>query len=356
MELAKIKSKYYCGVDLHDKKMYICITNQRGEILLHKNVRNNFEEFKKQIKNYKDEIAVGVESTHNYYWLYDGCRKEGIEFHLGHAYYLRAIRGKKKKDDKIDSKTLSDLMRSNYFPVGYAYPAEKRETRDLLRRRNKYVGIRAGIYCHLHLIHSQQCKAGVTKSEVKNKNERTSMLTRFEDEEIKLNLESDLEIIRKLDEQINKIEKRIKKKARLDDKVSYELLLSFPGIGPIIAMTILYETDRIERFGTVQQFSSYSRAVKTQRESNGKRTDNSNQKIGNPYLKWSFSQASVLMIKSSPEIKKYFEKLSSKMGKRKARAILRHKIAISVYYVLKNKETFNLEKFLLSPKGKDKAA
>jgi transposase len=356
MELAKITSKYYCGVDLHDKKMYICITDKEGKILLHKNVKNNFEEFKKQIKNYRDEIAVGIESTHNYYWLYDGCRKEGIEFHLGHAYYLRAIRGKKKKDDKIDSKTLSDLMRSNFFPVGYAYPAEKRETRDLLRRRNKLVKMRAGIYNHLHLIHSQQCKTGITKCEVKNKSEREAMLRRFEDGEIKLNLESDLELIKKLDEQISIIEKRIKQKVKIDDKESYSSLLSFPGIGPIIALTILYETNGIERFGTVQKFSSYCRVVKTQRESNGKRTDNSNQKIGNPHLKWSFSQASVLMVRYSPEIRKYFEKLMNKMGKNKARAILRHKIAIAVYYSLKNKERFNLEKFLLSPKDKEKAA
>lgn len=356
MELATIKAKYYCGVDLHDKTMYICITDREGKILLHKNVRNNFEEFKKLIKKYQGEIAVGVESTHNYYWLYDGCKREGIEFHLGHAYYLRAIRGKKKKDDRIDSKTLSDLMRSNYFPIGYAYPQGKRETRDLLRRRSKYVDIRAGLYNHLHLVHSQQSISGITKTEVKNKTERGKMLDRFDNEEIKLNLGIDLEIIKKLDEQIKIIEKRIKKKAKIDDKESYKLLLSFPGIVPIIAMTILYEIDTIERFRSVQKFSSYSRVVKTQRNSNGKRTDNSNQKIGNPYLKWSFSQAAVLMKRYSPEIRKYYERISCKMGKRKALAILRHKIAIAVYSVLTNKEPFDLTRFLLSSKGKDKAA
>jgi len=36
MELAKIKSKYYCGVDLHDMNMYLCIQNSEGENLLRK--------------------------------------------------------------------------------------------------------------------------------------------------------------------------------------------------------------------------------------------------------------------------------------------------------------------------------
>ena len=162
MELTKLNSKYYCGVDLHDKNMYLCITNKVGKILLHQRLRNDFETFKKTTKKYLKQMAVGVESTHNYYWFYDACRKEGIPFYLGHAYYIRAIRGKKKKDDKIDAKTLSDLMRTNFFPIEYPYTEEKRATRDLLRRRCKSVQFRAGLYNHIHLIHSQQGMAELT--------------------------------------------------------------------------------------------------------------------------------------------------------------------------------------------------
>lgn len=355
MELAKINSKYYCGVDLHDKNMYICLVQKDGEILLHKKLRNNFELFQAKTKKYADDMSVGVESTHNYYWFYDACKKAGIPFYLGHAYYLRAIRGKKKKDDKLDSRTLSDLMRTNFFPIGYPYPQERRAVRDLLRRRCKLVQIRAGLYNHLHLIHSQEGLLDLSLGQLKNKEERKELLERFADEEIKLSIQSDLGLIDKLDEQINIIEQRIKEKLELEDKQSYNLLKSYPGIGEIIALTILYEIDRIERFPSVQKFSSYSRVVKTQRESNRKRTDNKNQKIGNPYLKWAFSQAAVYAVVHSPEIKKYFENLSRKLGKKKARAVLRHRIAVAVYYTLKRKEPFNLEKFLQTTKRKEKA-
>jgi transposase len=355
MELVKINSKYYCGVDLHDKNMYLCITNKEGEILLHQRIRNDFEEFKKITRKYLGEMAVGVESTHNYYWLYDACREEGIPFYLGHAYYLRAIRGKKKKDDKIDAETLSNLMRTNFFPVGYPYPQEKRATRDLLRRRCKLVQIRAGMYNHIHLIDSQQGKGGISLSELKNKGQRAMLVGRFDDEGISLAVESNLNIINHLDEQINRIEKWIKEKVEIDDKQSYQLLQSYPGIGEIIALTILYEIESIERFPTAQKFSSYCRVVKTQRESNRKRTDNKNQKIGNPHLKWAISQATIYAIKLSPEIKKYYNGLSSRKGKKKATAILRHRLTVAIYYTLKNKEPFNIEKFLMTSKDKEKA-
>ena len=355
MELAKITKKYYCGVDLHDKNMYVCIMTKEGEILLHKRIKNNFEIFKKQAGKYLDEISLGVESTHNYYWLYDACQKEGVPFYLGHAYYLRAIRGKKKKDDKTDSRTLADLMRTNFFPIGYPYPQSKRSLRDLLRRRCKLVQQRAGIYNHIHLVHSQQGIPGLTLTELKNKTERKEFLERFADEGIKYTLQVDLNLIDVLDKQIKEIEKRIKTRAENDDKTRYDLLQSYPGIGEILGLTILYEIDIIERFTTVQKFSSYCRVVKTQRESNKKRTDNKNQKIGNPYLKWAFSQASVLSIKYSPEIKQYFGRISRTLGKKKALAVLRHRLAVAVYQTLKNKEPFNLEKFLTTSK-KEKAA
>ncbi len=353
MEQVKIQTDYSCGVDLHDKNLVLCIMDRSGNIQVRKKLQNNFEVFKKSLEAYKGKISVGVESTHNYYWLYDGCRKAGIPFYLGHAYYLRAIRGKKKKDDKIDSKTLTDLMRTNFFPVGYPYPEEKRAYRDLLRRRNKFVRLRAGLYNHIHLIYSQQGIIDLESSSLKSQRGRKAVLARLKNEELKMVLKTDMELIDRLDTVIKEIENRLKESLNGIDKQLYKILLSYPGIGETIALTILYEIDRIERFPSVQNFSSYSRVVKTQRESSGKRTDNKNQKIGNPYLKWAFSEAATHSVRASSEIKNHFENLTKRNGKKKARAILRHRIAIAVYYSLKRKELFSLEKFLQSQKKQE---
>lgn len=346
MELSNIATKYYCSIDLHDKMMYVCLMEKDGKILYHKNLRNNFEIFNKELEKYKAEMSVGVESTHNYYWLYDCCRKAGIPFYLGHAFYLRAIRGKKKKNDKIDSKTLGDLMRTNFFAIGYPYPEGKRSTRDLLRRRCKLVQQRAGLFNHINLIHSQQGIIDVKSEQIKSKTNRRLLLKKFTDEEIKLTIESDLNVIDSLDRVINTIEKRIRKIVKDEQAEDFKILLSFPGIGEIIALTIIYEIDTINRFPSPQKFSSYSRVVKPQRESSGKKTDNKNTKIGNAYLKWAFSQAAVYSRIRSTGIRKYYEHLLKTKGKTKANSVLRHRIAVSVYYMLQNKQMYNEERFL----------
>jgi transposase len=346
MELANIKTKYHCSIDLHDKKMYTCIMEKDGKILYHKNLDNNFEILQKELDKYRGQISVGVESTHNYYWLYDGCVKAGIPFYLGHALYLRAIRGKKKKNDKIDSKTLGDLMRTNFFAIGYPYPKERRAARDLLRRRCKLVQQRAGLFNHINLIHSQQGMIEIQPEEIRRKIDRRKLLEKFTDEEIKLSIESDLNIIDSLDTVINTLEKRIRRIVKEKEAEDYKILLSFPGIGDILAHTIIYEIDAIDRFPSPQKFSSYSRVVKPQRESSGKKTDDKNKKIGNGYLKWAFSQAAVYSKIWSQGIRKYYENLVKTKGKTKANSILRHRIAVSVYYMLNNKQMYNEQKFL----------
>ena len=97
---------------------------------------------------------------------------------------MKAIRGKKKKDDEIDAKTIGHLMRTNFFPKAYPYPKEKRATRDLLRRRIKFVSIRAGLYSHLFLLFSQQGQATLTLSDLKNKMMQRELLKVFNDESL----------------------------------------------------------------------------------------------------------------------------------------------------------------------------
>jgi predicted NBD/HSP70 family sugar kinase len=53
--------KYYCGIDLHTKMMYVCLMNNKGNILIHKNIPTNSDTFLRLIKKYRKDIVVGAE-------------------------------------------------------------------------------------------------------------------------------------------------------------------------------------------------------------------------------------------------------------------------------------------------------
>jgi transposase len=115
--------------------MYVCILNQDGEIMLHRNMKASPEPFLQAIAPYRAEMVVAVEGLFTWYWLADLCAQEGIRFVLGHALSMKAIHGGKAKHDTIDAQNIAVLLRGGMLPQAYVYPAEMRATRDLLRRR-----------------------------------------------------------------------------------------------------------------------------------------------------------------------------------------------------------------------------
>ena len=89
--------RYYCGIDLHARRMYVCILDSNGEILVHRNGPASPEHFLAVIRPYREDVVVSVECMFTWYWLADLCSREGIPFVLGHALYMKAIHGGKAK-------------------------------------------------------------------------------------------------------------------------------------------------------------------------------------------------------------------------------------------------------------------
>ena len=337
--------KYYCGIDLHARTLYVCIIDQKGEIVKHKNIDATPEAFLDIIKKYREDVVVAVECMFAWYWLADLCAKENIPFVLGHALYMKAIHGGKAKNDRIDAHKIAALLRGGMIPMAYVYPSEMRATRDLLRRRNHLMRKRADLLAHIQNT-NHQYNLPRFKKNICYKGNREGIAEQFSDECVQKSIEVNLTLIDHYDSILSKLEYYIDKKAKVHDPEALFRLRSVPGIGHTLALIILYEVHDIRRFPRVQDFVSYSRLVKPAKESAGKHYGHSGAKIGNAHLKWAFSETAVLMLRESPDIKNYKAKLQKKHGKAKALTILAHKIGRAVYYMLKRKEVFNTERFL----------
>ena len=352
MRFAKVESKYYCGIDLHSRSMYISVMDKEGEVLFQRNMPNKIDIFKKYVERFRPEMAVGVESSCYYYWLADACKEADIPFYVGHAYYMKAINGGKVKNDRVDSRKIADLLRCNLFPLAYDYPREMRITRDLLRRRHFFMWRRASTYSHLQVICRQQGIIEVEPKIVKDKQRRNQLLKLFDDQELQMMISLDLMFIEFLDPVIANLERHIQQKARHHNHLDYQLLRSIPGVGEILSLIILYETHAIKRFKAVQRYSSYCGVVKCERSSGGKPLGAKNTKIRNPYLKWAFGEIILKAQVSEPKIGKLYERLKAKYGIGRAKSIIAHRFAVATYFMLKNKQAFDVERFVQTSKYK----
>jgi transposase len=327
--------------------MYVCVLNQEGDVLLHRNIECDAELFLRTIRPFRDDLVVGVECIFTWYWLADLCAREGIAFVLAHALYTRAVHGATTNNDRIDAHKLAALLRGGVLPQAYVYPAEMRATRDLMRRRLHFVRQRAQLLAHIQMTYHQYNRDSPGKR-IAYASNRGGLGQGFDDTSVQGSITADLEPIKHYETVIGEMELSVLRRARAHDPNSFQLLRSIPGVGKILALTILYEIHDITRFARVQQFASYCRLVKCQHSSAGKVVGEGGGKIGNAYLKWAFSEAAVLFLAKCPRSKALLSHLANRHGKAKALSILAHRIGRAVYFMLARKRAFDLERFLRS--------
>ena len=337
--------KYYCGIDLHARRMYLCVLGANGEVLVHRNGPATPEHFLAVIAPYREDVVVAVECMFTWYWLADLCAEHNIPFVLGHALYMKAVHGGKAKNDKIDSLKIAALLRGGLIPMAYVYPPKMRATRDLLRRRCHFMQKRAELLAHIQNTASQYNLDPLGKK-IAYKGNRTGVAEHFPTPEVRKSIEMDLALIDHYDTMLTEVELAIVRTAKVDDPHAFHCLRSVPGIGKILALVILYEIHDISRFPHVGHFASYSRLVKCEHTSDGKRYGYGGGKIGNAHLKWAFSEAAILFLRKNGLGQAYYSRLAQKHGKAKGLSVLAHKLGRVVYLMLERKEVFDLKKFV----------
>ena len=163
---------------------------------------------------------------------------------------------------------------------------------------------------------------------------------------VRQSIDVDLALIAQYDTLVTDLELTIVREAKCHDGDAFHRLKSVPGIGKVLALTILYEIHDIGRFDRVQEFASYARLIKCRKESAGKKLGTSGAKMGNAHLKWACSEAAVLFLRHNRAGQRLLARLQKTHGKGKALSILAHKIGRAVYYMLARETVFSMEKFL----------
>ena len=244
-----------CGIDLHARTMYVCLLNQAGETLLHRNMQATPEALLTAIAPYRAQVVLAAECLFPWYWLADLCAEHGIPFVLGHALSMKAIHGGKAKNDTIDAHKIAVLLRGGLLPQASVYPAAMRATRDLLRRRMHLARTRGALLAHVHNTNSQYNLPAIGKKIASQAN-RDGVAERCADPAVQQSLAMDLALITYDDALLRDGELTIVTTAKHHDAQTLYLLQTVPGIGKILRRVLLYDIHQIDRFPRVQDCAS----------------------------------------------------------------------------------------------------
>lgn len=334
--------KKYSGIDLHSNNSVVSISDEADRVIYAKRLPNELAKVLEALEPHRHElVGVVVESTYNWYWLVDGLQAAGYEVHLANTAAMTQYSRLKRTDDKSDAAHLAHLLRLGILPTGHIYPREQRGLRDLARRRMQLVRQRS-----LHMLAVENVQARETGSRM-----RGVEVKRLDGASIQAlgyapamarNIGCSVAIIQALNEQIGELERHLLQE--LAPRPQYELLLSMPGVGRILASVILLETGSIERFAAVGNYASYARCVDSVRTSNDKKKGVGNKRNGNKYLSWAFIEAANMARRWCPQAKRFHERKRAKTNATVATKALAHKLARACYHMLSTGERFDVQR------------
>ena len=335
--------KLYGAFDLHSSNNYLGISDEKDRRVYKQRLPNQPDVILAELEPYREQlVGIVVESTFNWYWLVDLLMDNDYQVHLANPAGIQKYKGLKHSDDKHDAFWLAHLLRLGILPEGYIYPKEERPVRDLLRKRGHLVKLRTSLINSLQAIIHRNCGVKLNARKIKAIKEDNVAPLLSGQEDLALSGMVSKEAIDYLGRQIRKVENVVLDRIKLKEEYLY--LLTIPGIGKILALTIMLEVGPVSRFQKAGNLASYCRKVPTTWTSNNKKKGKGNKKNGNKYLAWAFSEAAEFARRYDDQARAFYNRKTSKKNFMVAHSALAHKLARAAYYVMRDQVAFDSQK------------
>lgn len=329
---------YYAGIDLHRTNSVITILDERGYVRSCTKVQNeDTNKLAEVLLQYNKKVIAGVEATFGWYWMDDVLSEyKNIELRLGNPTKIHKLSTNQNKTDKIDSKFMADLLRSNLYPEVHKTSKPNRELKEVLRYRSNLVRHRASIKIRMR---SSVAKLNLRcpYRDIAGKRSRKwlkKMISKYPYAE---QMNGSLRVVDSLDEEIKGMDSKLTKIARKHPQM--KIMVSIPGIGPITGLTILSEIDDIHRFPSSRKLCAYAGLTPKVKKSANK-THMGNAVKGNVYIRAMLAESFNHAIRKDKWLKAKYEKLKEKKNKSKAKVAVMRSMLTSIYFMLLNNKMY----------------
>lgn len=298
---------HFAGLDVHKQVIAFCVKTADGTIVNEGKIKSTRAELNAWIRTLPPGSVVGMESTMFSHWIFDHLKQRAVEVRMGHAARMKAISAGKKKSDKIDARTIADLLRCNMFPACYVIEPELGALRRQLRFRRRVVEeqtrfknmtagllMQAGVEYERKRLHGKRYFQELMR-EQKWVSPEMRPLLRFNRQQIETLGRMDTGLMRMLERH-----PRLQRRVEALDKVE--------AVGPVTALTWALETGTPTRFASIKRAQSYAGLTSAFWESAGKQKHGPLSKQRNAHLQSVLMEAAKLAPLNSDKLKAVYDK------------------------------------------------
>ena len=343
------KPMNYVGIDVHKQSFQAAVVDQTGSCLEEFRLRNNREGIEQLIERagcYGSFQAV-VESSANYWTkLFDVLEENGIPIRLSNPYKTKAIAEAKVKTDRVDARTLAQLLRADLVAECYVPSKENREKRALIRERASLTKIRTELRNKIHdLLAKYEYSHGF--SDVFGKEGMAWLKTLKLSQYDQTILDTNLRLLESFDAEIEKLSVEVAKLAidptdkNRQDQV--RLLLGLKGIDYYGAMILLSEIGDIKRFPSPEKLVSWAGLAPRTHQSGETSYNGHITKKGSSRVRWILGQAAQTARLHDPKFKTFYDRIAARKGHSKALVATMRKMLVVIWTILTKNEPYSGE-------------
>ena len=329
--------KTFIGADLHKKTCFVTVMDKSGKIKTQTEIETNTDKLKMFFKKYSVSSQIAVEATMNWIPFYEALESIGCSVVLSNPLQTKAIASARIKNDKVDSRVLADLLRTNLLPTVYIQPPDIRDLKELVRQRALFVHMRTRVKNRIHSV----------LFKTNSQHTFTNLYGRAELEWLKElkprsiyreELDRYLLTLSRLDEQIKELEQEIQTTAKAD--YDCRLLLTIPGISFYTALMIKSEIGDISRFSNANKLCAYAGLIPSTYASADKIRTGRITKQGSKWLRSALVGAVTSCSRNENKISVFYKKLKKNKGTGKAKVAAARKLCSVIFAMLSDKQPF----------------
>lgn len=306
---------HFVGLDVHKQVIAYCIKTQAGEIVREGKIAATRGALNEWVKALPRPWHGGMEATMFSHWIYHHLKPHAERLEMGHSARMKAISAGKKKSDKIDARTIADLLRCDLFPSCFVISPELGALRQQMRFRrlvveetvmfkNKTAGLLmgAGVEYERKRLHGKRYFKELVKDNEWISQEMRPLLA-FNREQIETLQGMDARLLRMLE-----------RHPRLQARV--EALQAIRGVGPVTALSGALETGTPQRFASIRTAMSYCGLTSALRESAGQQQRGPLSKQRNRHLQTVLIEAAKIAPMLNEKLQEVHQKAKAKGGHR----------------------------------------
>lgn len=333
--------KYHLGIDLHKRTSYWTLMDDERRTLFRKNMPTNEAAMDASLAAIGLDprgIEAAIEPVSQWGWYGDLLEQRGLTVRLVDVYKSKLIANSKLKHDKVDSRTLADMMRSDFLPEAYRAPQDTRNLREFMRGRAFLVRMRTRVRNRITGILG---KHGIIspwtdtfgKGGLRWLNEQT--LGSPHDEEVR----SLLGVFQELSLHIGSLDRRCAELVSGSDDL--KILTSIPGIGSITALMIMAEVGDFSRFPTPGQLASFAGLVASSHSSGERNRFGHITHRGSVWLRAALVESTGKVSPKWGYLHDFYRRIQEKKGNGVARVALARKVLVLAWHLMRTRQRFN---------------